>query len=306
MQIRMDWRSMTFDWNHARAFLVTAEEGSLSAGARALGTTQPTLGRQVAALEEELGVILFERGGRGLILTPAGLDLVDHVRAMGQAAGRFSLAATGRTQALEGSIAITASQIYSAHLLPPILEKLRRTHPGITVEVVASDTLSDLHRREADIAIRNTRPTQPDLVGRMLCDDLGGFYAAKTYLAGRPPIKTPADIARADLVGLERNHMLIGGLQKRGIPVSADNFPVLTNAHLVHWAMVCAGLGIGIVPTWVGDAEPRVARVLAGKPRFAYPVWLIAHREVNTSARVRLVFDLLAQEITARLSGIAP
>ncbi|WP_112322341.1 LysR family transcriptional regulator [Oceanibium sediminis] len=301
----MDWRAITFDWNRARAFLVTVEEGSLSAAARALGMAQPTLGRQVSALEEELGVSLFERGGRGLILTPAGLELVDHVRAMGQAAGRFSLAATGRAERIEGSIAITASEIYSAHLLPPIIAGLRRAHPGITVEVVASDTLSDLHRREADIAIRNTRPTQPDLIGRMLCEDHGAFFATPDYIARSGPFETPADLARAELVGLARNHMLIEGLNARGIPVTADNFPVQTGSHLVHWNMVCAGLGVGIVPDWLGDAEPRVARALPGSPPIAYPVWLIAHREVNTSRRVRLVFDLLAAEIIARLSGIA-
>ncbi len=125
MHSRMDWRSVNFDWNRARAFLVTAEEGSLSAAARALGMARPTLGRQVDALEEELDVVLFERVRRGLTLTPSGLELLDHVRAMGEAASRVSLAAAGQSQAIEGSICIAASEVYAPLVLPPILAKLR-------------------------------------------------------------------------------------------------------------------------------------------------------------------------------------
>ena len=121
----MDWRAVKFDWNRARAFLVTAEEGSLSAAARALNMNQPTLGRQVSSLERELGVALFERAGRGLELTPSGLDLLEHVRAMGDAATNLSLAATGQSDSLEGSICITATEAMAAFDLPPIIHKLR-------------------------------------------------------------------------------------------------------------------------------------------------------------------------------------
>jgi len=151
----MDWNSVNFDWNRARAFLVTAEEGSLSAAARALGMAQPTLGRQVDALERELGVTLFQRVGRGLVLTPGGLALLDHVRAMGEAANRVSLSAFGQSQSIEGTICISASETYAAVLLPPIIAKLRLAEPRIKIEIIASHTTSDLRRREADIALRN-------------------------------------------------------------------------------------------------------------------------------------------------------
>jgi len=157
----MDWRAVKFDWNRARAFLVTAEEGSLSAAARALGMAQPTLGRQVDALEAELDVVLFERVGRGLELTPSGLELLEHVRSMGEAANRVSLTAAGQSQSIEGTICIAASETYAAILLPPILVKLRRLEPGIHIEIVASSKPSDLRRREADIAIRNFAPSGP-------------------------------------------------------------------------------------------------------------------------------------------------
>ena len=115
----MDWNLLKFDWNRARAFLVTAEEGSLSAAARALRMAQPTLGRQVEALERELNVVLFQRVGRGLELTPSGLELLDHVRRMGEAANDFSLAAIGQSQTIEGNISISTSEVYAALLLPP-------------------------------------------------------------------------------------------------------------------------------------------------------------------------------------------
>jgi DNA-binding transcriptional LysR family regulator len=174
----MDWRSVDFDWNRARAFLVTAEEGSLSAAARALSMTQPTLGRQVTALETELGVVLFERGGRGLELTPSGLDLLEHVRAMGDAASSFSLTASGQSTSIEGSICITATEVMAAFVLPPILGRLRQLEPGIEIELIASNSTIDLKRREADIAVRIFRPTQSDLIARKVCDTGMRLYAA--------------------------------------------------------------------------------------------------------------------------------
>jgi len=293
----MDWKAITFDWNRARAFLVTAEEGSLSAAARALGMAQPTLGRQVAALEDELGVALFERAGKGLELTPAGLELLAHVRAMAEAAQEFSLGASGRSQAVEGEIAISASDVYAAHLLPPVLRRLRAEHPGITVEVVASNAMSDLRRREADIAVRNVRPVQNDLVAQRLADDEALFFAAPAYLDRLGP---SADLTKADFIGFDRSDTLIGQLRERGLSLSRANFPVVTSNQLVQWEMVKAGLGIGIFPRWIGDAEPAVQRVTTGTGPIVFPVWLVAHRELRTSRRVRIVFDILAEEIGRR------
>ena len=143
----MDWRSVKFDWNYARAFLITVEEGSLSAAARALGVSQPTLSRQVSGLEDELGVALFERGGKGLELTPSGMDLVEHVKAMGLAASSFSLAASGKANTIEGNICLSATEVTCAFVLPRILKKLRQAYPGIHVELIASNETSDLRRR---------------------------------------------------------------------------------------------------------------------------------------------------------------
>ena len=293
----MDWRSIKFDWNQARAFLVTAEEGSLSAAARALGMTQPTVGRQVTALEQELGVALFERVGRGLELTPSGLELASHVRDMGKAATRVSLAAGGRSQTIEGSICITASEIHAAFLLPPIIEKLRQLAPGIDVEIIASNSASDLGRREADIAIRSFRPTQAELIARKIKDVPARLYASKDYLKRIGMPKSAADLERADFIDFDDTGMLLNGLNALGLKLSKSNFPIRTKNHIVQWKMVKQGLGIGIFPEDIGDAEPLVQQALPELEPIVFPIWLTTHRELNTSRRVRLVFDLLAAEL---------
>ena len=294
----MDWRAVKFDWNRARAFLVTAEEGSLSAAARALGCAQPTLGRQVDALEKELNVALFERVGRGLTLTPSGLELLDHVRAMGAAASEVSLAAAGQSQAIEGPICIAASETYAEHVLAPIIAKLRLEEPGITVEIIVSNSPSDLRRREADIAIRNFRPTEPDLIARKIRDVPARLYATPAYLARIGNPKLPRDLRHAEFINIESTGALIKGLRAMGIDVEERNFPVLTENYTVMWSLVKQGVGIGILDGNIGDAEPLVRRVLPDMQPLMFPIWLVAHREVNTSRRVRRVFDFLADALT--------
>jgi DNA-binding transcriptional LysR family regulator len=296
MRMRMDWDHVSFDWNRARAFLVTAEEGSLSAAARALGMAQPTLGRQVTALEQELGVALFERVGRGLRLTASGVDLLEHVRGMGAAAQRVSLAASGQSQSIEGHIIITASEVISAHVLPPILARLRREHPGVSIQLVASNTVRDLRRREADIAIRSGKPSDPELTALRVRDTPGRLYATPAYLRGIGNPSSPAELSRAELIGFRAGDQLLPGLNAMGFQLQPQNFPIHTENHLVLWELVKRGLGVGAIIEEVGDAEPLVQRVL---PDFVIPVpaWLVAHREVHTSRRVRLVFDLLAEAL---------
>ena len=296
----MDWRSVKFDWNRARAFLVTAEEGSLSAAARALGMAQPTLGRQVDALEEELGVILFERVGRGFTLTPSGLDLLDHVRAMGNAANRVSLSAAGNAQSIEGTVRITASEAHAAMLLPPILAKLRQTHPGIHIDIIASSVSSDLRRREADIAIRNYQPTEPDLIAKKVRDIPARLYATPAYIARIGNPKLPYDLRDADFINIDSTGAFLKGINALGINITERNFPIFVENYLVMWEMVKHGLGIGIQDGVIGDNEPLVRRVLPDLEPLVFSMWLVTHREVNTSRRIRVVFDLLAEELSGR------
>lgn len=293
----MVWRNINFDWNRARAFLVTAEEGSLSAAARALGLAQPTLGRQVDALEEELGVTLFERFGRGLQLTPAGHELVTHARAMGEAASRLSMAAYGQSGEIEGIVSISASDAYSGMLLPPILKELHETEPRITIELRADNDAADLMRREADIAIRNFRPTEPDLVARRLRDADAIIYGAHDYLDALGPIRTKADLARAQFIAPAEPTMFIGMMNQVGVPLTEAHLSMTCTSYMAMWEMVKAGLGLGILDDRLGDADPAVRRALPGYAPFTFPVWLVAHRDIHRNRRLRLVFDFLVERL---------
>jgi DNA-binding transcriptional LysR family regulator len=297
MHICMDWRSVKFDWNKARAFLVTAEEGSLSAAARALGMAQPTLGRQVDGLEQELGIVLFERVGRGLTLTPSGLELLDHVRDMGEAAGRVSMTALGQSQALEGTICISASETYATVLLPPIIAKLRIMEPGIQVEIVVANHASDLRRREADIAIRNFRPTEPDLIAKKIGDADAVLYATPDYIEKIGNPTKPYDLRHADFVNMDHSGMMLKGLNTLGFGLTEANFPLLTESYLVMWELVRQGAAIGILDAHIGDTDPVVRRVLPDLEPLVFPIWLVSHRELTTSRRIRRVYDFLAEEL---------
>lgn len=298
----MDWRALKFDWNRARAFLVTAEEGSLAAAARALDMTQPTLGRQVAALEQELGVKLFNRRGRGLELTPNGMQLVEHVRAMGDAANRFSLSASGQSQDLEGNICITSTELLAAYVLPPMIQKLRQLEPGIEIEIVSTNDESNLNRREADIAIRSFRPTQPELIVKKLQDIRGHLYAATTYLEQLGNPRSCADLKEANFIDFEQSGRLLSLLNARGFEVGPHNFPVVTRNHAVQWELVKLGVAITGLPEAVGDPEPLVERLVI--PEFGpieAELWIVTHQELRTNRRVRRVFDFFVSEFADNL-----
>ncbi len=295
----MKGQPRNFDWNKARAFLATAEEGSLSAAARSLGVSQPTLGRQVESFAQELGLVLFERRGRGLTLTPSGLELLKHVRGMGDAARSVSLVALGQSEAIEGTISISASETYASVLLPPIVKALRQQEPGIKVEIVVSNHASDLLQREADIAIRHFRPTEPDLIAKKIGDAEAVLYATPEYIKAIGTPTKPFDLSRADFVNIDHSGAFLDGLNKLGLGLTEDNFTLTTESYVVMWQFVLEGAAIGILDSAIGDREARVARVLPSLEPVRFPIWLVVHREVTTSRRVRRVFDFLADEISA-------
>ncbi|MDO3386135.1 LysR family transcriptional regulator [Gilvimarinus sp. SDUM040013] len=295
----MDWRGVNFDWNHARAFLVTAQEGSLSAAARVLGVAQPTLGRQVRALEQELDVALFERYGRGLELTPTGISLLDHVRSMADAANQLSLQAAGQNEAVAGRVRVSATDSMAAYLLPSILRDLRAAYPKITVELLATNTLSDLRRREADIALRAAEPTQPDLIARRLKDFHAYLYATPEYLRQRRTGNSIADLVDCEFIGFDDNTELLKQFNARGLAIGSDHFCVATENHTVHWELVKAGMGVGITMSAIGDAEPGVVRACDDFQPYVGSLWLVSHRELRHTRRVKAVFGFLAGRLTA-------
>lgn len=299
----MNWQAVSFDWNQARAFLATAEEGSLSAAARALNLTQPTLGRQVSALEAELGVTLFERAGRALTLTESGRALLEHFQAMGEAAGRVSLAASGRSEAIDGQVRITTTDMVATYILPLLLTQIREVAPGINIEIVASNEVRDLRRREADIAIRHARPEQPDLIARLVGETTAHFYASVDYLDrhGRP--QSPNDLEDADFVGGEAPERYVPGLNALGLTIGPDNFKVTTSSGPSMVELVRRGFGISPLPKEVAALTPSLEQVLPELPPIPVPVWLVTHRELNTSRRIRLVFDHLAKALSEFLGA---
>ncbi|MBD3664749.1 LysR family transcriptional regulator [Sulfitobacter aestuariivivens] len=286
------------DWNHLRSFLATAETASLSAAARTLGLTQPTLSRQVAALEADLSVMLFERTGRRLILTDAGQELLTHVRKMGEAAEKTALVADGQRSDITGQVRITASDITSAVRMPAITERILSLAPQLSIELVATNDISDLMRREADIAIRHVRPDQPDLVARLVREASGHFYAAKSLLARVGHPRTKADLARMDWVSFGDTGRMIDYMVDLDIPVSADAFRVGSENGIVAWELARAGLGVCPMDDDVAARAPDMERVLPDV-LVTFPVWLVTHREIHTSPRIRLVFDLLAEALAA-------
>lgn len=283
------------DWNHVRAFLATAKNGSLSAAARVLGQTQPTLSRQISALEQSLGVTLFERIGKRLIITQAGKDLLEHAVQMSDAANAFSLSASGRTQIIAGLVRISVSDLFSIHLMPAFLEKIQIELPQIELEIVVSNTLSDLQRREADIAIRHVRPTQPELIGKFIGESTAGLYASHSWIQKHGEPKTLSQLLDHSLIGISDVDQMISILSDNGLLLRSENFKIRTDSGILMWEMIRKGLGIGVLTTEVSNNTPELKQLLPDVfPPIPVPTWLVTHKELNTSRRIRLVFDMLA------------
>lgn len=285
---------MTFDWNQARAFLVTAETGSFSAAARALKMTQPTLGRQVAGLEQSLDLVLFERIGRKLELTPAGQDLLEHMRSMGEAAQRASLLASGRSETVAGDVCISVTDIFAFYVMPQIIADLRQVAPQVRIRVVAENALSDLQRREADIAVRHVTPTQPELISRKVREAQGRLYASRSFIAKYGPFDKPEDVAQVDFIGIGESDEMLAFMQNWGLPVTAESFRVLGDNGLAGWEMARQGLGLSPMTDDLASQFPEMQLVLPELPPVPVPYWLTTHRELHSSRRIRLVYDRLA------------
>ncbi|APX12747.1 LysR family transcriptional regulator [Tateyamaria omphalii] len=287
-----------FDWTHMRAFLATAETGSLSAAARQLAVTQPTVGRQVAALEQELRLALFERTARAMTLTDAGRDLLVEARRMGDAAQRISVIAQGRTDGLDGTIRVTASDMMSAYVLPDTLLKLRSIAPRLRVDVVAANDIRDILKREADIAIRHVRPTEPDLIARKISDASAHLYASKDYVTRRGMPATVEDLKEHDFISMADDDLFIAAMADRGIPVTRDNLRAGSTSGITTWEMMRKGFGLFPMSDHIAEQFDDALRLLDGVTDLTFPVWLVTHRDLHTSKRIRLVFDLLTDMLS--------
>lgn len=289
-----------WDWSWARAFLAAAEAGSLSGAARRLGLSQPTLGRHIADLEAALETPLFDRTARGLRLTAAGAAMVERARVMAAEAEAMSRMARDASDAIAGTVRISASKIIATYVLPPLMAVLRAEAPRLHLELVASDDVDNLVEHEADIAVRMTRPVQKSLVARHLGDAPVSAYVAESYVARRGAPATLDDLRAHALVGYDRSDILVRGLAASGLDLTREDFGFRCDDAAAAWEAAKAGAGVAFVLTVVGDATPGMRRVLPDAGAHL-PVWLTAHRDVRTVARVRHVFDQLAMGLRAAL-----
>lgn len=283
------------DWSLIQSFLAVAETGSLSAAARRLGRSQPTLGRQIHALEETLAVELFDRHARGLRLSETGTQLLPMARQMHDAMNALTLTAAGQSQDLSGTVRITASVFASHYLLPPVLAHIRATEPAIHLDLLPSDTTENLLFREADIAVRMYRPTQMDIVTRHITTVELGVFAAHSYLdrAGRP--ETLDDVLKHDLIGYDSNDLIVRTMRDMGWPVSRDNFTTRCDNQATYWELLRAGCGIGFSQVGIGRADRLVEELKLGIEIPPLDVWLAAHQAMRHTPRIRRVWDLLVQ-----------
>lgn len=290
-----------FDWTLIRSFLAVMEAGSLMGAARKLGAHQPTLGRHIAELETQLGGVLFERTGRGLAPTALARQIAEAAGQMQAAADSLGRAVAGKQSESVGVVRVAASQVVACWMLPRLIAELQQQEAGIQIELVASNQLSNLLRREADIAVRMVRPVQSSLVARKLGEVGIGAYAHESYLqkAGTP--NTVGDLLGHRLIGMDSDDTLLRGFAQMGLPVEREQFAVRTDDHLVYARLIEAGAGIGFAASYAAAQWPGVRRVLPELPVPPLPCWLAVHREIRSNKVIRRVYDFLAEGIVASL-----
>lgn len=290
----MDTSKIT-DWSLIQSFLSVAEHGSLSAAARALNRSQPTLGRHIQSLEHALDQQLFERHPRGLQLSSAGAALLPMAREMQQQMYRLSLQAVGQSEALDGTVRITASVFASHYILPPILAEIRLAEPQIELELVPTDASENLAYREADIALRMYRPSQLEVITQHIADLPLGIFAAKSYLTRRGYPTTPEEFWDHDLIGYDGNDLILRTMRSLGWQVTRGDFALRCDDQATYWQLVRAGCGIGFCQSGVARTDDSVEEIHIGVEIPPLPVWLAAHGVLRETPRIRRVWTLLAQ-----------
>jgi DNA-binding transcriptional LysR family regulator len=290
-------------WDFYRSFLAVLDGGSLSAAARELRLTQPTIGRHIASLEDIIGVPLFTRSPHGLVATEAAHELGPYARAMAANAQALLRTASGGGDDLRGAIRITASEVVGAEVLPPILTELREAHPALVVELVLSNRNEDLLRRDADIAVRMVRPTQGALVAKRVGEVSLGFYAHRTYLARHGTPGRIDELASHALIGFDQETASAITLHGRGITAHRDMFALRTDNHLAQLAAIRAGFGIGICQVGIGRRDRDLVRLLPEALDLGLETFIVMHEDLRGSRRCRVTFDALVDGLA---SYIAP
>ena len=285
-------------WDHYRSLLAVLTEGSLSGAARQLGLTQPTIGRHIEALETELGAPLFTRSASGLAPTETALALRPHAEAMSAAAEALARTASGEADAVRGTIRITASDVVSVEVLPPMLVGFHEAYPDVAVELSPSNRHEDLLRRDADIAVRMIRPTQGALLARRIGAVDLKLYAHRSYIEAHGLPTTLAEAARS-AVGFDRDLQIQRFLQERQISLAREAFAFRSDNDLAQLAALRAGFGVGGCQAPIARRDPDLIPVLEDQFRADMEFWVAMHEDLKASRRMRLMFDWLVEGLSA-------
>jgi DNA-binding transcriptional LysR family regulator len=292
----------TFDWTLVRSFLAVLDAGSLSGAARALRAHQPTLSRHLAELESQLGVPLFERTGRGVNPTASARAIADAARQMHEGADRLARLLARERDATTGTVRISTSEVAACWLLPPVIAELQAAEPGIQVELVASNALTNLLRREADIAVRMVRPAQGSLIARKLGDIAITAAAHDRYLARAGSPRTAGDLLQHRLIGYDRDDLLVQGFAALGQTIAREQFTLRTDDQVAYGRLVASGAGIGFVAAYNLAHWPGVRPLLPTLKIPPLPCWLAVHREIRGNPVIRRVYDFLAEHLPAEIA----
>lgn len=286
-------------WELYRSFLGVLREGSLSGAARALGLTQPTVGRHVAALEAALRVPLFTRSSSGLMPTDVALALRAHAEAMESTADALARAATSFGEDVRGVVRISASDVVGVEVLPPIVARLRQRHPALTIELALTNRVQDLLRREADIAVRMTRPGQTRLIARHIGGIELGLHAHRDYLARCGTPRDAGELVRHALIGHDRPTAFIRQIAKSFPGFDRGAFALRTDSDLAQLALIRCGAGIGACQAALAKRDPALVRVLPKAFAGRLDMWVTMHEDLRGSPRCRAAFDALAEGLDA-------
>ncbi|MGN6147793.1 MAG: LysR family transcriptional regulator [Rhizomicrobium sp.] len=292
---------MDLGWDHYRSFLAVVRRGSLSAAARDLDLTQPTLGRHIAALEKAIGAKLFTRSQTGLKPTQTALELVPHAEAMAASAEALQRAASGEADTARGTVRVTASEIVGVEILPPILTAFREKHPQIAIELSLSNQSQDLLRREADIAVRMIKPTQKALVARKIGDVELALFAHRRYLAKHGTPETLDDLMRHTIIGFDADDAPVRGM--KGRPVTRELFAFRSDNDHAQLAMLRAGFGIGGTHMRIAARDKNLVHLPFEAFEMNLPVWLVMHEDLRGARRVRLLYEHLAEGLCAHIAA---
>ncbi len=295
------------DWSLYRTLLAVIDAGSLSGAARVLGVAQPTVGRQIEALEAALGgEALFTRSPGGLRPTRAALALAPHAQAMAAAAETLVRTAQGDAEAMSGVVRLTASDIVGAEVLPPILTEFRETWPQIDIELSLSNRQEDLLRRDADIAVRSVRPTQDALLARRVGVAPLIFYGHRSYLQKHGEPRSVEELSGHTLIGYDRAPLPhIDGVEHLPFAITRDLFAIRTDSELAQLALLRAGIGLCPCQRNIADRDPNLVAILEDQFALSLELWVVMHEDLKGDRRLRALFDHLVAGLKAEVARAA-